>query len=166
MRNLCLLFLIVSSFNIVLSQKNFITSRLTANRIDYFHEFGYTRSVNNWEVGGGIGYGINRTVFQQRFFPRFNIQGAYAVLKKNKFQLQPTFALGFSVLKINKLSDKFTNWTETLGGFSWFYGDKWAIGQTLQLGYLFENYFNSIQGKREFVSVWSYYIAINVRYEF
>lgn len=152
--------------NLGISQENLISTGVELNRLDYFHSFNYARRLDKFELGAGFAYGINRTIFQQRFFPRFQIQGAYTILQKNKFQLQPTLSLGFSVLKINKQSDKFTNWTEALGGLSWFYGDKWAIGQTFQLGYLVENYYNSISQKRTFVCVWTYSVAVKVRYAF
>lgn len=164
LRNPFFIFLFLLVNQSIFAQNQFISTSISFNRMDYFHSLNLSKKIQKWEIGAGAGYGINRTIFQQRFFPRLQINTGYCVLQKKKWSIEPTVSICFSWLKVNKSSKYFTNWTETLGGFTWFYGEKWAIGQTLQLGYQFENYHNSITNQRQFVGVWAYSFDLKLRY--
>lgn len=142
-----------------------IETNVSITRFDIFHSFAYRAKMKRFQCSGGFGYGINRSVFQQRFFPKVSIQGSYSILEKPKFVLGPSIYYSFSWLKINANTNHFSNWNEFFGGIQWQYGKKWKIGQTISAGYFSESYFNKLKQQRSKVGNWGYCMTLSLIHE-
>jgi len=148
----------------LIAQEHRLLTAVSATRFDYFHSFDYSQYLNKCEVSMGIGYGINRSVFQQRLFPKVQLQATYNFIEQPKFQLGPSVYGAFSWLKINKMSNYFTNWSEFYGGLSWTYGGQWKIGQTIVAGYVSERFFNTIAERKTSVGNWGFSVSLKLVY--
>jgi len=150
-------------------QKEKMTHRIETNisitRFDIFHSFEYSAKVNHFQASVGLGYGVTRTFFQQRFFPKINVLGVYNLINNPKFSFGPSVYYSFSWLKINQTSKHFNNWNELFGGLHWEYGNKWRIGQTISAGYFSESYFNQFLNKRAKASNWGYFVNFSLIHE-
>ncbi len=142
-----------------------IETNVSITRFDIFHSLSYRAKMNRFQYSSGFGYAINRSIFQQRFFPKVSIQGSYAILEKPKFVLGPSIHYSFSWLKINSSTNHFSNWNEFFGGIQWQYGKKWKIGQTISAGYFSESYFNQFKQRRSKVGNWGYCMTLSLIHE-
>lgn len=168
-RMIGVLYLIFSPTFIIFSQEKESVPRISTSfgvtRFDIFHSVGFSRNFKRFQPEIAFSYGINRTIFQQRLFPKMSISTTYNFVQKEKIEVGPIVYYAFSVLKLNASSSKRNYWNEFYGGIEWNYGDKWKIGQQLTAGYFVENYFNTIHSKRLNVSNWGYYFNIKLTHE-
>ena len=135
-------------------------------KTDFFHGLEYSRKLNAFEVFAGVEYGIVRTVFQSRFFPKIKIGASYFPLKKGRFQLGPVLQYGFSYLKYSKTPKGVANYHELNAGLRWRYGKKWQIGQTLSVGGLWERSYNTIYEQKKTYGTFGYILQIDFGYVF
>jgi len=160
-----LLFILINCL-VLFAQEHRLSTSIGVTRYDYFHSIDYSIKNKKLEASAGAGYGINRSYFQQRFFPKLQLLVGYNFFQQPKFEFGPSFYTSFSWLKINKLSDRFTNWNEFFGGFSWSYGRNWKIGQTICAGYFTESFFSTLLNERDRVGNWGYYINLKLIHVF
>lgn len=113
-------------------------------KTDFFHGVEYGRTIHSVLFFAGVEYGINRTFFQSRFFPKVKGGIYYLALKKEKFNLGPVIQYGYSYLQYNKQPKGIANYHELNGGLRWRYGKKWQVGQTLLIGGLWERGMSTI----------------------
>lgn len=142
-----------------------ISTTVGVSRFDIFHSVGLSTTIQCFEPEISIGYGINRTVFQQRFFPKTSLSTSFNFIQKEKFELGVMLQYALSGVKLNA-SSKYRNvWNEFNGGIEWEYGRKWRIGQQLLFGRYAENYYNTLYVKRVSVSGWGYFLSIKLSHE-
>lgn len=135
-------------------------------KIDFFHGVEYSRKLGAFETFAGFEYGIVRTVFQSRFFPKVKIGTNYFPLNRERFQLGPILQYGFSYLQYSKSPKGVANYHELNTGLRWRYGKKWKIGQTLLIGGLWEREHNSIYQKNKTYGTLGYVLQIDFGYAF
>lgn len=82
------------------------------NYQDFQLGLGYSYRPEHWRIEGQLETGVIRTFFQQRFFPRISVTGAYmlALNRGFTFGLGPTYA--FSSLKVNAQTADRHQWHE------------------------------------------------------
>ena len=160
----CLFFQLKSSSG--LGQNNSsIQTEIGFTRFDFFHSFQYTKTEGNWNFSGGLGYGIIRSLFQQRFYPRTTLSIGYNLLQKERIQFEPIVNHSYSFLNYNKLSNEFHHWNEYLFGIRFAFGKKWKVGQTVLVGYYSENFKSASLNQRVKVGGLAYYGALFLKYE-
>ena len=141
-----------------------LETQLTLNRFEKFHQIGYVYSYNQFETRAGMGYGIVRTVFQERFNPQIYVGGSYDFLKNRHFILGPTLYYSFSGYTYNKAAMANVFYHDLLVGPQFFYGIKWKVGMRLLAGPSMENLFRGVD-KNKFWT-YNYSAEISLRYAF
>lgn len=147
------------------SQTHSISTSVGITRFDIFHSIAYSLDTNRCSFSAGLAYGINRTVFQQKIFPRVSAGFHYSALKKNRFELGPEISYSFSFLKYTS-SSKPTMWNELNTGLFWSFGNRVKVGQSVLVGYVGQSHFSTIQQKRTTGSTWGYYVDLKLSYAF
>jgi len=118
--------------------QNTISTSFNYTKTDFFHGIEYGRDVYTCSFFAGFEYGVNRTVFQSRFFPKAKGGVYYRALNKEKFNLGPVIQYSYAYLRYSKIPDGTVSYHELNGGLRWRYGQHWQIGQTLLIGGLWE----------------------------
>lgn len=135
-------------------------------KTDFYHGMEYGRKINAFEPYVGFEYGIIRTVFQSRFFPKIKVGTTYFALDKEKFRIGPTVQYSFAYLRYSKHPKGVANYHELNAGLRWRYGKKWQIGQTLLIGGLWENSYNTIYQQNKMYGTFGYVLQIDCAYVF
>lgn len=146
--------------------QNTVSMSAAYTRTDFFHGVEYARTIHPVDVFAGIEYGIVRSVFQSRFFPKVKAGFFYAALDKEKFRLGPVVQYAYSYLRYSKVPHGAANYHEATIGLRWRYGKKWQIGQTFFAGGLWERGMNVVYQKPVTAGTWGYVIQIECVYAF
>lgn len=146
--------------------QNTVSMSVSFTKIDFFHGMEYSRKLNDFEISTGFEYGIIRTVFQSRFFPKVKAGATYYALNKEKFRIGPIVQYGYSYLRYSKIPKGIINYHELNGGLRWKYGKKWQIGQTLLVGGLWERGYNTIYQQNKTSGTFGYVLQIDFGYVF
>lgn len=163
MKKLLVIFLLVS--NGVCSQY-YLSTSINYTKTDFFHGIEVGKTLNRCQFFTGFEYGIVRTIFQGRFFPKAKLGFAYLAVNRPKITLSPILQYDFSSLKYSKTQHGTTNYHQLTTGFRWQYGSKWKIGQTCLIGALWERYFNSIFNEKQTAKTLGFVAQIDVIYVF
>lgn len=145
------------------SQTQSISTSVGFTRFDIFHSIEYSVDTNRCDFSTSFGYGMNRSLFQQKLFPRFSIGFRYSALQKNRLELGPLISYSLSFIKFTPHS-KATIWNELNTGFFWSYGNRWKIGQSIMVGYVSQSHFSTIQQKRTTGRTLGYYADLKLSY--
>lgn len=156
--------LVLLPLNPIYSQTQTVSTSLSITRFDFFHAFEYEFQPSKFAFSAGLGYGINRTIFQKRFYPRMTLGSTYYWLNKERFQIGPHINYAFSFIRLTPAS-KLNEWNELNAGLQWSYGNKWKIGQTIVLGYVSESHYSTIENKRVHARTLNYFISLALKYE-
>jgi hypothetical protein len=133
-------------------------------RFDFFTGLEYQRNIGRFDPFVGFEVGVNRTFFQQRFFPKLKIGTHYFIVRSERILLGPTLNYGYSLLNVNKSTASFHRWHEVLGGMRFLYGGKFKIGATFSGGWTAERFPNQTTNSTETVHMSAYNGAILVSY--
>lgn len=137
------------------------------NRLDIFNGVNLTYQLDKNRYSVSSGFGIIKSVFQQRLFPKFGFQYTRIFSNENKtFQINPIFSFNFYQLKLTKSKSTLFIWNECLIGYNVSIGKKIKLLQQSQIGLLIENNFNSIISERTNYFTLAYHGTIGVVYEF
>lgn len=158
--------IILSWFPVRSQLQHQVSTAFSINRLDFWHEFLYGIGKNKWQTQVGTGYGINRTWFQGRLFPKLSVGGTYFWLDREKFELGPHVQYNFCHLKYSKSDRAAVNWHDGVVGVRWNYGQRWKIGQTIGIGYFVERYYSTIYDRKMSAGNWMYYANLSVSYAF
>jgi hypothetical protein len=131
------------------SLNNSIGIQLGIARLDFFTGFRYARSFDKLVPFCTAEMGINRTIFQSRFFPKLGIGTSYFLLNKPKLKIGTQLSYGHSVLKVNSASNHFHNWNELYLGGRLEIGSKIRLTIEANSGLLNERYYNQFSKKKE-----------------
>lgn len=118
-------------------------------RLDFFTGFRYARSFDKLVPFCTAEMGINRTIFQSRFFPKLGIGTSYFLLNKPKLKIGPQLSYGHSVLKVNSASNHYHNWNELYMGGRLEIGSKIRFTLDVNGGLLNERYYNQFSKEKE-----------------
>jgi hypothetical protein len=133
-------------------------------RFDFFTGLEYQRNIGRFDPFIGFEVGVNRTFFQQRFFPKFKFGTHYFLLRSERILLGPTLNYGYSLLNVNKSTASFHRWHEVLGGIRFLYGGNFKIGVTFSGGWTAERFPNQFTNSTETVHMSAYTGSILVSY--
>lgn len=158
--------IVVCLFHLTIFSQNKISMSVNATKIDFFHGVEYGRIFRSFEIYGGFEYGIVKTIFQSRFFPKVKVGASYFAVNKQRFQLGPVIQYGFSHLKFSEQPKATVNYHELNGGLRWRYGKKWQVGQTLLVGGLWGREFNTLYQKKMTSGTFGYALQIDCVYAF
>ncbi len=131
------------------SLNNSIGIQLGMTRLDFFTGFRYARSFDKLVPFCTAEMGINRTIFQSRFFPKLGIGTSYFLLNKPKLKIGPQLSYGHSVLKVNSASNHYHNWNELYLGGRLEIGSKIRFTLDVNGGLLNERYYNQFSKEKE-----------------
>ena len=118
-------------------------------RLDFFTGFRYARSFDKLVPFCTAEMGINRTIFQSRFFPKLGIGTSYFLLNKPKLKIGPQLSYCHSVLKVNSASNHYHNWNELYMGGRLEIGSKIRFTLDVNGGLLNERYYNQFSKEKE-----------------
>lgn len=153
-------------FHLPCMGQNTIATSLSYTKTDYFHGIEYGRSIQSFSVFAGFEYGIVRSLFQSRFFPKVKAGFSYSIIDKEKFKLGPVIQYSYSHLQYSKVPKGSVSYHELNGGVRWRYGRTWQIGQTLCIGGLWERGMNTIYQKTMTHGTLGYVVQIECVYAF
>jgi hypothetical protein len=131
---------------------------------DFFTGLTYSRSISKFEPFTSLEFGITKTFFQFRVFPRFSIGLVYKVVNRNKFTFGPTLSYSYSFLKINFQSEQFHRWNELYGGYKLSFGGKIKLTNMIACGWMNERFFNQLIQKSDGVNGFGFYINVGMSY--
>ncbi|MES2799337.1 MAG: hypothetical protein V4638_04920 [Bacteroidota bacterium] len=146
--------------------QNTISYRVGLNRFDIFTGFQYQRAVQQFSFVGAFDFGINRTIFQQRFFPKFAVGMKYDVIQNEKINLGPMIKSNFFLLNYNRLLNQKSYWIDVLSGVHFDYGKRFkfvleaVIGPAKQFDYF------ASTGKYNSIFFVNYESSIGLAYSF
>lgn len=95
------------------------------NRFDLQGGAQYAYNLHQFQIQGAFDIGINRTLFQQRFFPKLSLGSAYDLLKTENFFLGPQVTMSGYTLNYNLNVNRPTFWLDLMPGIHFEYGKKW-----------------------------------------
>lgn len=157
---------IIFFFHLTAFGQHKMSMSVGATKMDYVHGVEYARMVQSFEFLGGVEYGIVKTIFQSRFFPKIKVGTSYYAVNKPRFQLGPIVQYGFSTLKFSVQPKATVNYHELNTGLRWRYGKKWQVGQTLAIGGLWAREFNTLYQQKMTSKTFGYLIQIDCVYAF
>ncbi|MCO5259355.1 MAG: hypothetical protein M9916_04355 [Crocinitomicaceae bacterium] len=146
--------------------QNTVSTSFSFTKTDFFHGVEYGRSFHSVDVLVGVEYGIIRTYFQSRFFPKVKILSFYNVVNKPKFKTGVGIGYDYSLYRFGTTSKDITQFHALNGGVRWSYGKKWRIGQTLLIGGLWERNYHVMDKKYRSYGTLGYVLQIDFTYAF
>lgn len=146
------------------SLSNKLTFQVGMTRMDFFSGIQYARKMNAYQPFAAIEFGINRTFFQSRVFPKVSIGGNYLVIDKKKIIFGPSLSYSYSLLKINLNASHIHQWNELYGGLHIEVGSKIRFTSTLSAGWMNERYFNQITERKSGVNSIGFNVNLGMLY--
>lgn len=134
------------------------------SKFDFFSTLNYTKPFGKLSPHASLGFGINRTFFQNRFYPRFTIGSTYKILQKNKFSIGPRLDYSYSFLNVNRNANTWHRWHELNGGLDLKLGGKLFYCMTVQAGIGWERYPNQYTNGSDAVFFFGYYGSMGIGY--
>jgi hypothetical protein len=145
--------------------KSFIGATFQYNSLDFFLNVNYSRQIKKVEYSAGLGFGINRTIFQQRLFPHAAISGSYYFLDKEKFQLGPTLLFQSCILKVNSQKAHYYYYNQFFAGYTVVFGKRLKVYQSTFYGVYLESYYSTFLNKFNTFSRMNFAAQIGLKYE-
>jgi hypothetical protein len=163
---LLFVFLFLSFFQISAQteKKSLIGATFQYQSMDFFLTGNYFRQLQKFEYTAGFGVGINRTLFQKRFFPIIGISGSYYFLNRSKFQLGPTILFQSSLLKVNSQTTYFNYYNQLSGGYTLAFGKRLEVYQSTFYGINFESYYSTLLDKYNTINSLKFSLQVGVKY--
>jgi hypothetical protein len=147
----------------------------------YVNRAGLQVGLNRMDIQFGINYtfdrfaikplasfdvGVNRTFFQNRFFPRFSIGAEYCLVKEKKIQFGPQFTYACSLLKVIKTSNHVNQFNEVYGGLYLCYGNRVQLKISVLTGWQNERFYSVYAKKKESANTVGFTMNCGVSYAF
>ena len=145
-------------------ERSLISLQFGMNYLDFQTGLAYTHSWDRIQGLSGLEFGINRTIFQSRPFPRITIGGAYKLVTRKYFFIGPMLTFSHSILKINKQSNYLTSWNELYLGARMELGSKWRFVYTMAAGWQNERYFNTYLNRKSGVNSVGFNVNLGLAY--
>lgn len=140
---------------------------VNATKIDFFQGVHYDHQITSFvTLQTGFEYGIVRSLFRSRFFPKVSLGVTYFPLQVKHFRLGPFVQYAYSAYKFASIKNAKVNYNELNIGARWTYGKKWQIGQTLLLGGLWEQNFSTLSNRWTTSGTLGYVVQVECRYAF
>lgn len=134
------------------------------NRMDIFTGLQGTIWKQKWQYNAQLAFGVNRTFFQQRIFPRVGSGIGYAFVMKDWLQLAVQLNYAYSFLKIYALSTHHNHWNELYLGLKCAVGKRVKFFTLVSAGWMNELYFNELRNRYNGLNVLGYYGHVGLSY--
>ncbi len=148
------------------STVNRVGFQVGMNRMDFQFGTNYTYNKYALKPFAAVEFGINRTFFQNRFFPRISVGADYTLLKGASLQFGPQLSYSCSFLKVNKSSNHSHQFNELYGGLFFSFGNKIQFKTALLTGWQNERYYSTYTGKKEGTNTLGFSINFGMNYAF
>lgn len=112
------------------------------NRLDFFSGCYYSKELRFIQPFASAEFGVNRSIFQKRLFPRLTVGAKYFAVDKENFHFGPYISHSYSFLKINANSSHFHHWNELYIGTRTEVGDKWRFTNSIATGWMNERFYS------------------------
>jgi hypothetical protein len=132
--------------------------------MDFFSGVRLGKQIGDVEFGMTGEFGINRTFFQSRLYPRISIGVNYFLLDREKFRFGPAVSYSYSMLQVNKSAGSWHKWNEIYGGYTLSVGDKWRFSHSLMAGWMNERYRSQISQKMYGTNTLGFYLKFGLEY--
>lgn len=158
--------LIIPLFSIAQKQMDFISGGIRMNKLDFYLETGVGFQGEKTRQYTGLGFGINKSIFQQRLNPLFFYE---LTSNFNQFKIldyQGVVSFHSSFFNSNRQQREFHFFHELLIGFQLGLGKKNKLYFQPELGFLSESFHSDKEGKWKHVVMGNYSAKIAYRYVF
>ncbi len=160
-----ILFLSTLNTSAQTDRKSFIGGTFQYNSLDFFLNANYSRQVKKVEFGVGLGFGINRTIFQKRLFPNVAILGSFYFLNKEKIHFGPTLLFQSCVLKVNSQKANYYYYNQFSLGYTLAFGKRIKFYQSSFYGVNFDTYYSTFSDKFNTLNSFKFSSQIGLKYE-
>lgn len=157
--------ILLSFYSLSQESERAIGTSFGINRFDFFHKLEIDHQYENILINGGLGYGVNRSIFQKRLFPMLSVGTMYQFNIGN-LKIGPTIVYQHSWVRYFKSNEAYHQYSEIYAGIRLKYGGKWSIGQQLLLGYMNEHFKSGISNQPMNVGGIGYYGNLALYYAF
>jgi len=130
-------------------------------RLDFFVGTEINLCRQRLVLNGSLELGINRTFFQQRFFPRASVGFGYRFANE-KLALEPLLMISQSALRLSRQHNSVHSWTETYLGYRFTWGGNWKLVNEIMAGWMTERYKVQSSGTFQTVGTFGYYGSIGL----
>lgn len=160
-------FLVLFLF-IILSCKaqaqHFLDLNFGVNKFDFFTGLDYSRSYGRSLPNVGLTFGVNRTFFQGRIYPRISIGNTFHFVDREKFKLGPNVRYSYSFLQVNRAESRWHQWHEVMTGVHLRYGSKLMFVFELEGGWMAERFYDQIKESKRTHHLIAYWSSIGLSY--
>lgn len=134
------------------------------SRLDFFSGCYFSKEFRNVQPFTSAEFGVNRSIFQKRIFPRLSVGVKYFAVDKEKFHFGPYISHSYSFLKINANSSHFHHWNELYVGTRTEVGDKWRFTNSIATGWMNERFYSQTTKKITGVNSLGFFANIGLSY--
>lgn len=143
---------------------NRIDIQIGMTRMDFFGGIQYAKEFGALQPFIAAEIGINRTIFQSRFYPKITVGSSYFVIDKKRISFGPQVSYAYSVLKVNANSSHFHHWNEVYAGLRLEIGSTIRFTTALSGGWMNERFYNQITQDFAGVNSLGYSIKLGLSY--
>ena len=112
------------------------------SRLDFFSGCYFSKEFRNVQPFTSAEFGVNRSIFQKRIFPRLSVGLNYFVVSTKKFHFGPYISHSYSFLKVNANSNHFHHWNELYIGTRTEVGNKLRFTNSIATGWMNERFYS------------------------
>ena len=134
------------------------------SRLDFFSGCYFSKEFRNVQPFTSAEFGVNRSIFQKRIFPRLSVGLNYFVVSRKNFQFGPYISHSYSFLKINANSTHFHHWNELYFGTRTEVGDKWRFTNSIATGWMNERFYSQTTKRVTGVNSIGFFANIGLSY--
>ena len=161
--SILVLFLFVVSLSKTQVQ-HFVDLNFGVNTFDFFAGIDYSRSYGRSLPSAGIAFGVNRTFFQGRIYPRISMGNTFHLVDREKFKLGPNVRYSYSILEVNRAESRWHQWHEVMGGVHLRYGSRLMFVFELEGGWMAERFYDQVMEDRRTHHSIAYWTSIGLSY--
>ena len=143
-----------------------VSSSFSMTNLDFFVGFQALNVWDRWSFGLGLETGVNRTIFQQRFFPKVSVIGNFTFFRRPWVNIFISGNYALSVCKINQSTDSFHYWNEVYSGLGLEFGRRFRPFLCASTGLLHESFRNKVQNKLFGFNTLGFQGTIGLKYVF
>jgi hypothetical protein len=134
------------------------------SRLDFFSGFYYSKELRYIQPFASAEFGVNRSVFQKRFFPRLSVGANCFVISTKKFHFGPYISHSYSFLKVNANSNHFHHWNELYIGTRTEVGNKLRFTNSIATGWMNERFYSQTTNRVTGVNSLGFFANIGLSY--
>lgn len=109
---------------------------------DFFFGLGIQKSLSKHRFDARLYTGVNRTFFQQRYYPKLDLHYGFDLFDKSIIRFLPEIHLAGSILNVSTESKQFAKYFELTAGLSLGFGRKNQWLFNTQYGPMWSSYFS------------------------